>query len=179
MKKSITEKLMVFLHIWKWQDWQGFKLGRLISELWPILKCVSGSVNFLSQQSSEGADGGVGGGGGGDGGGGEGVCHWVSLNTRLCRLTVWAEEDKAERLQDIDLMGATFTYDLENNNCGQFKIRWDIITCYLIKIISCNLTPPDQESFHLIQWVNTYCEGEMSWQTLIRFLKLLVILRKT
>ena len=88
-----------------------------------MLECVSGSVNFLSPQRSEGADGGVGGGGGGDGAGGGGVCHWVSLNTRLCRLTVWAEEDKAERLQDIDLMGATFTYDLENNNCGQFKIR--------------------------------------------------------
>ena len=48
----------------------------------------------------------------------------MTLNTRLCRLTVWADEDKVERLQeDIDLMGATFTYDLEKNNCGQFKIR--------------------------------------------------------
>ena len=68
-------------------------------------------MNFLSPQSTEG------------GGGGGGVCHWVTLNTRLCRLTMWSDEKKVERLQDIDLMGATFTYDLENNNCGQFKIR--------------------------------------------------------
>ena len=85
------------------------------------VKCVPGCVNFLPTESNEGpAEGGE----GGEGGGGGGVCHWVTLNTRLCRLTVWADEDKVARLQeDIDLMGATFTYDLEKNKCGQFKIR--------------------------------------------------------
>ena len=88
------------------------------------VKCVPGCVNFLPTESNEGAAEGAEGGEGADGGGGGGVGHWVTLNTRLCRLTVWADEDKVERLQeDIDLMGATFTYDLEKNNCGQFKIR--------------------------------------------------------
>ena len=49
----------------------------------------------------------------------------MTLNTRLCRLTVWADEAKLSRLEEIDLMGATFTYDLENTQGGQFKIRSD------------------------------------------------------
>ena len=94
-----------------------------------VVKCVSGCVNFLSTESNEpgeGAEGAVGGGEGGGGGeAGGGVSHWVTLNTRLCRLTVWADEAKLSRLEEIDLMGATFTYDLENTQGGQFKIRSD------------------------------------------------------
>ena len=52
--------------------------------------------------------------------------HWVSLDTKLCRLSVHAqeeEEERGERITEIDLVGATFTYDLDNTTSGQFKIR--------------------------------------------------------
>ena len=88
------------------------------------VKCVSDWVNFISTETNAGVGGGGEGAEGAEGGGG--VRHWVTLDTRLCRLTVWAGEEKVVRLDEINMMGATFTYDLENNNSGQFKIRSDI-----------------------------------------------------
>ena len=49
---------------------------------------------------------------------------WAVFDTQDCRMRIFKGEKEEEMMEEINIGDATFIYDLENSQNGEFKIRW-------------------------------------------------------
>ena len=47
---------------------------------------------------------------------------WAVFDAQECKMKVFNGEEQEEMVEEIDVGGATFVYDLENSQNGEFKI---------------------------------------------------------
>ena len=52
----------------------------------------------------------------------EWVNCWVTFNKKHCKLKICTDEKEEDIIDEIDICGATFVYDLENSQNGELKL---------------------------------------------------------